>query len=169
MPDIVRSDLLRGDNAALLLLTLTTLAAFLLLAWIFTALSLRRLSLRIQTLARGADGHNLEQTLTAHLDKVEQTQRQMTALEQAVAVLQTQLPGCLQRVHLLRYDAFEDVGGEQSFSLALLNAQNDGLVLSSVYSRMEVRVYAKAIQNGRPSHTLSQEEERLLRELAGKG
>ena len=169
MPDIVRSDLLRGENAALVLLILMALVALLLLAGIFTALRLRRLNLRINALVRGAEGHNLEQTLTAHLDKVEQTQRQMTALEQAVAALQAQMPGCLQRVHLLRYDAFEDVGGEQSFSLALLNAQGDGLVLSSVYSRMDVRVYAKAIQDGKPSHGLSQEEERLLRELASKG
>ncbi len=169
MPDIVRGDLLRGDNAALLLLTLTALVAFLLCAWIASAVRLRRLTLRLNALVRGGEGHNLEQTLNAHLDKVEQTERRMTALEQALATLQAQMPGCLQRVHLLRYDAFEDVGGEQSFSLALLNAQGDGLVLTSVYSRMDIRVYAKAIQDGRPSHTLSQEEERLLRELGNKG
>ena len=169
MPDIVRGDLLRGDNAALLLLTLTALVAFLLCVWIVSAVRLRRLTLRLNALVRSGEGHNLEQTLNAHLDKVEQTQRRMTALEQALATLQAQMPGCLQRVHLLRYDAFEDVGGEQSFSLALLNAQGDGLVLTSVYSRMDIRVYAKAIHDGRPSHTLSQEEERLLRELTQRG
>lgn len=169
MPDIVRSDLLRGDNAALLLLTLTALVAFLLPAVIVMALRLRRLNLRINALVRGAEGHNLEQTLTAHLGKVENAEKRMDSLEQAIGVLQAQMPTCLQRVHLLRYDAFEDVGGEQSFSLALLNAQGDGVVLTSVYSRMDVRVYAKYIQGGRASHALSQEEERLLRELAQRG
>ncbi len=169
MPDIVRSDLLRGDNAALLLLTLTGLVAFLLLAVIVMALRLRRLNLRFNALARGAEGHNLEQTLTAHLGKVESAERRMDSLEQAIGVLQAQMPTCLQRVHLIRYDAFEDVGGEQSFSLALLNAQGDGVVLTSVYSRMDARVYAKYIQAGRASHALSREEERLLRELAQRG
>ena len=168
MPDLIHSDLLRGDNAALLLLILTILVAFLLLAGVAAALRLRRLNARLNALTRGGDDHNLEQILTAHLDKVEQTQHNLTTLEQAVGVLQAQLPGCLQQVHLLRYDAFEDVGGEQSFSLALLNAQGDGLMLTSVYSRMDARVYAKAIQEGRSSHVLSQEEERVLRELANK-
>ena len=85
-----------------------------------------------------------------------------------MGVVQAQIPTCLQRSHLVRYDAFEDVGGEQSFSLALLNAQNDGVVITSVHSRMDSRVYAKYIQAGRASHALSQEEQRLLRELAAR-
>jgi hypothetical protein len=165
VPDIVRSDLLHGDNAALLLLTLLILTAFLLLAWIGTALRLRTLNRRFNSLARGADGHNLEQILVTHMDVVARAEQRMEAIEQAVALLQAQIPSCLQRVHLIRYDAFEDVGGEQSFSAALLDAKGDGVVLTSVYSRSDVRVYAKAIQNGRASHALSREEERALREV----
>ena len=168
MPDIVRSDLLHGDNAALLLLTLLLLTAFLLLAWIGTGLRVRALNRRLYGLARGVDGHSLEQTLVAHMDVVARAEQRMEAIEQAVAVLQAQIPACLQRVHLIRYDAFEDVGGEQSFSAALLDAKGDGIVLTSVYSRSDVRVYAKAIQNGRPSHTLSREEERALREVVAR-
>ena len=59
---------------------------------------------------------------------------------------------------LVRYDAFEDVGGQQSFSLAMLDAQQNGVVLTGVYSRSDVRVYAKAIRQGQPSHPLSEEE-----------
>jgi len=92
----------------------------------------------------------------------------VVSLEQAVAVLQAQLPSCLRQANLIRYDAFEDVGGEQSFSLALLDAHGDGVVLTSVYSRMDVRVYAKAIRNGQASHALSKEEERALREVAAR-
>ncbi len=168
MPDIVRSDLLRGENAALLLLALLTVTAFLLLGWIWSALRLRALNQRLSDLARGQDGQNLEQVIATHFDRVEHSQTRMDAVEQALGVVQAQIPACLQRVHLVRYDAFEDVGGEQSFSLALLNAQSDGVVLTSVYSRMDVRVYAKYIQGGQASHALSQEEQRLLRELAAR-
>ena len=165
MPDLVRSDLLHGDNAALLLLTLLILTTFLLLGWVGMALRLRALNCRFSNLARGADGQSLEQVLVTHMDTVAHAEQRMEAIEQAVAVLQAQIPACLQRVHLIRYDAFEDVGGEQSFSAALLDAKGDGIVLTSVYSRSDVRVYAKAIQNGQASHALSREEARALREV----
>jgi hypothetical protein len=66
-------------------------------------------------------------------------------------------------VGLVRYDAFEDVGGQQSFSLAMLDALQNGIILTSVYSRSDVRVYAKAVRQGQPSHPLSEEEQQALR------
>jgi hypothetical protein len=164
--DSVRTFLHEGDNATVLLLTLTALIALLLVGWLALALRLRRLSRRLSDLTRGMDGSNLEETLTTHMETVDRTTRRMEALEQAVAVLQTQVPGCLQRARLVRYDAFDDIGGEQSFSVALLDAKGDGILLTSVYSRLDVRVYAKEIHNGHASHALSQEEIRVLRESA---
>lgn len=164
MPDFVRNGLpLRGENAEILLV-LTGLILILLIGWLVMSLRLRRLHRQITALTRGVDGRNLEETLAAHLETVAQTARRMDSLEQAVAVLQAQLPTCLRYAHLIRYDAFEDVGGEQSFSLALLDERRNGVVLTSVYSRLDVRVYAKAIRNGQASHTLSEEETRALRE-----
>jgi hypothetical protein len=69
---------------------------------------------------------------------------------------------CVQHVAVVRYDAFEDVGGEQSFALAALDERGVGVVLSSVYSRSDVRVYAKEMRNGKPSHALSSEEQRAI-------
>jgi hypothetical protein len=164
--DSVRRFLQEGDNAAVLLLTLTALIALLLVGWLALALRLRRLSRRLSDLTRGMDGSNLEETLATHMETVDRTARRMDALEQAVAVLQAQVPGCLQRARLVRYDAFDDIGGEQSFSVALLDAKGDGILLTSVYSRLDVRVYAKEIHKGQASHALSQEEIRVLRESA---
>lgn len=128
------------------------------------ALRVRRLHRRIGALARGMDGQNLEETLQAYLNTVEQTTRRMELLEQAVGILQAQLPSCLQRTGIVRYDAFESVGGEQSFSVALLDAKGNGVVLSGVHSRNDVRVYAKAVYDGHSSHGLSEEEKRALQE-----
>lgn len=152
-----------GDTLAILTLVLSGLVLLLLLGWMALLLRLWRLQRRIHGMTRGIDG-NLEEMLGAHLDTVQATSRRMDVLEQTTAVLQSQMPVCLRHAHLVRYDAFDDVGGEQSFSLALLDAKGTGLVLTSVYSRSDVRVYAKSIQDGRASHALSQEEERLLRE-----
>ncbi len=167
MLDFVRHFLQTDSNAAAVLaLVLTALAVLLLLGWLILALRVRRLGRQVYALTRGVEGQNLEGVLSAHLESVAQTLRRMESLEQAVAILQAQMPSRLCQANLIRYNAFEDVGGEQSFSLALLDAQGDGVVLTSVYSRMDVRVYAKAIRQGQPSHALSQEEERALREAA---
>ena len=168
MPESVRTFLQHGDNGSLILLTLTALILLLLVGWLLMALRLRRMNRQLLALTRGSEGNSLEEVLTAHLDTVHTTVKQMEILEQAVAVLQAQMPSCLQRAHLIRYDAFADVGGEQSFSLALLDANGNGVVLTSVYSRMDVRVYAKAIRDGRASHPLSEEENRALRESAAR-
>jgi hypothetical protein len=121
---------------------------------------------QLSAITRGTENMNLEEVLVNYLNKVEQIEHQTDRVEQAIAVLQAQLPHCVQRVNMIRYDAFEDVGGQQSFAIALLDGRGDGLVLTSVYSRMEIRVYAKAIRNGRSSHPLSEEETRVLKDMA---
>ena len=118
---------------------------------------------RVARLTGGAEGANLEETLAAHLETVALAMRRMETLEQAVGVLQAKIPLCLQRTGLIRYDAFDDVGGAQSFSLALLDANGNGVIVTGVYGRNDSRVYSKSVQNGRASHALSQEEEQALR------
>jgi len=68
-----------------------------------------------------------------------------------------------QRIGLVRFDAFDDVGGEQSFALALLDAHGSGVVLSNLFGRSESRMYAKCITEGKPEHTLSSEEQEAVR------
>ncbi len=76
--------------------------------------------------------------------------------------LAEQLAGCVQRVGLVRFDAFEDVGGRVSFSLALLDGKGDGVVLSVLNGREAVRAYAKTLVGGAPSHPLSEEEKEAV-------
>lgn len=156
-----------GDTLATLTLVLIGMVLLLLFGWLALMVRIQRLQRRIHGMTRGLDG-NLEDMLRTHLDSVHDASRRMDVLEQTVAVLQAQMPGCLRHAHLIRYDAFDDVGGEQSFSLALLDARGTGLVLTSVYSRNDVRVYAKSISDGRAAHALSQDEERLLREAIAR-
>ena len=165
--DNILHSLRGGDTLATLTLVLTGLLTLLALGWIALLVRVRRLTRRLHGMTRGIDG-NLEEVLRTHLDTVQATSRRMDVLEQTTAVLQSQMPECLRYAHLIRYDAFDDVGGEQSFSLALLDARGSGLVLTSVYSRNDLRVYAKSIQDGRAGHALSQDEERLLREAVSR-
>ncbi len=128
---------------------------------IFSVVRINRLNSRLKALLRGTSA-DLESVLADHMNTVESTVHRMDLLEQAVAILQAKQPLCLRYGGLERYDAFQDVGGQQSFSLVLLDERGDGLVMSSVHSRSDVRVYAKSIENGQPSHKLSGEEQKAL-------
>lgn len=69
---------------------------------------------------------------------------------------------CLQRSGLIRFNAFDDVGGEQSFALVLLDGNGDGVAVSSIYGRQDSRFYAKAISNANGERPLSDEERQAL-------
>jgi hypothetical protein len=68
----------------------------------------------------------------------------------------------LQKVGVVRYNPFNDVGGDQSFSIALLDANNTGFVITSLYSREGTRVFAKPIKAGKSEYPLSEEEEEAI-------
>ena len=68
----------------------------------------------------------------------------------------------LRHVALVRYDAFEDIGGGQSFSAALLDERGDGVVLTSIHGRGESRTYGKSVRGGTSEHTLSPEEQQAI-------
>ena len=76
--------------------------------------------------------------------------------------------GALQRFAVYRYDAFEDMGGQLSFSAAILNDLGDGLVISCINGRQEARTYAKPVQRASSPYNLSPEEQEAIRlALAG--
>jgi hypothetical protein len=118
----------------------------------------RQIDARLAGLTRGAGGHDLEQVLDAHLDKVFAVARELDELTARAAVLEAAQRRAFQRVGLVRFNPFEETGGNQSFALALLDAGGNGWVLSSLHARSGTRVYAKAIKAGRADAALSDEE-----------
>lgn len=101
--------------------------------------------------------------------------RSIQRLEQAVRLLnatdrrqQGLIDGAVRRVGLVRYDAFEDVGGRLSFSCAMLDEHGTGVVVTSINGRQDTRVYAKPITDTKSPYNLSVEEEEAIRQaLAG--
>jgi hypothetical protein len=97
--------------------------------------------------------------------------KKIDRLEQAVRTLnktdkqqQGLIEGGVRHVALLRYDAFEDVGGRLSFSCAMLDDHGTGVVLTSINGRQETRVYAKPITDAGSTYNLSSEEEEAIRQ-----
>jgi hypothetical protein len=137
---------------------LSVLVILLFIAMLFLARRTRRIDARLRGLTRGGEGGNLEAVLDAHLDKVYAVARELDELAARMAVLEGAQRRAFQRVGLVRYNPFEETGGNQSFALALLDAAGDGWVLSSLHARAGTRVYAKAIKGGRADAALSDEE-----------
>ena len=110
---------------------------------------------------------SLRGVLQGQAEHVQRLERAIRALHAADKKQQVLIDGAVRRVGLLRYDAFEDVGGRLSFSCALLDEQGNGVVLTSINGRQETRVYAKPVNGGASSHNLSLEEEEAIRRAIG--
>ena len=141
---------------------LCVVVLILLVAVVALARRTRRLDARLASLTRDSDGRSLEAVLDAHLDKVYAVSSDLDELVARMAVLEGAQRRSFQRVGLVRYNPFEETGGNQSFALALLDAGGDGWVLSSLHARSGTRVYAKAIKAGRADAGLSDEETAAL-------
>lgn len=85
------------------------------------------------------------------------------ALAETVQGLTSSVGTVLRRVALVRFDAFEDLGGRLSFSLALLDDGGNGITLTSIASTSDTRLYAKALTGGGGEHALSSEEEQAVK------
>lgn len=92
---------------------------------------------------------------------------ELRARVDALNALERELEGAsrlaLQKVGIVRFNPFQDTGGDQSFAIALLDQTGTGVVLSSLHSRTETRLFAKPVTNGRSRYTLSDEEQDAIR------
>jgi len=124
-----------------------------------------RLSRAVRTyreLTGGVKPGNLEQIMSMHVGRINQHDRRLTEVDEALRNLTAVLVGAIQRVGLIRFNPFDETGGDQSFAIALLDQQGHGLVLSSLHNRTETRVYAKPVEGGRSRYTLSDEEQQAV-------
>ena len=128
----------------------------------------RRLDRRLESLTRGSDDDSLETVLGGHMDRVRQVVREIEAVSARTTAVEGELERAFGRVGLVRFNPFEDTGGNQSFALALLDGRGDGFVVSSLHARAGTRVYAKAITRGSSEANLSAEEGEALRQALSR-
>jgi hypothetical protein len=97
------------------------------------------------------------------LSEIEEVKRREEILQRNFRDLAKEGLGHIQRVEILRYNPFDDTGGDQSFSIAMLDGKFDGLILSSMHSRSGTRVYTKLVKEGKSEMELSKEENQVLK------
>lgn len=151
------------QNAAFIIGGLVLVIAALALAVVAVARRGRRLEARLEALTRGEDGRNLAGVLDAHLAKVLAVARRQDELDARSVLLETQAGRSVQGVSVVRFNNFEDTGGNQSFVLAWLDPAGDGAVINSLHARNQTRLYAKAVRAGAAEGALSDEEAEAIR------
>jgi hypothetical protein len=102
---------------------------------------------------------DLFQAVRRQVDDLQALRGDVQVVHDNTETLRDMLKDSLSRVAVIRYDAFEDMGGALSFSAALLDERGDGVVVSAINGRTETRAYAKAVRGGTSEHHLSDEEE----------
>ncbi len=110
----------------------------------------------------GKNAKSLEETLEKRLNQIDSLVEANAANEKNIKKVVNNMKFTFQKVGLVKYDAFNEMGGKLSFSLALLNASNDGFVLNAVHSREGCYTYIKEIIDGNSIIVLAQEEQEAL-------
>ena len=149
-------DFIKQDTFLLIWLVITVL---LLLGFIIMISKLSSLNKKYKTfIGKLGNGKNIEEDLETYMYRVEKVEKQNAEIANYIKTLDEDLKKCIQKVGIVRYNAFKDTGSDLSFTLALLDEHNNGVVLNGIYSREMSNIYAKPIKNGKSTYTMSEEE-----------
>jgi hypothetical protein len=153
------------DESTLSLLVVALVAAVVVLAvwvaWLQRSEAVLRRRLR-RVLPQGESG-GIDEILDRQLKSVESLSERVDALNKLHHELEHLSQRTIQKVAVIRYNPFSDTGGDQSFAIALLDSLGNGVVVSSLHSRTDTRVFAKPVQSGRSKFQLSDEEQDAIR------
>lgn len=115
-------------------------------------------SVKLQKLLKNCPSGKLDETIITYYEKVDALFHALDEKTMQFAHLEKKIDAGVQKVGLVRYDAFDDISSNLSFSLVLLDGVDTGFVVTSIYGRDSTNVYIKPIIKGKSSYTLSEEE-----------
>lgn len=144
------------SNEIIILLSIGVLV--LLLLNIISQIRISSITKKYNRLVEGVDEASLEDLIFEYIDEVKEMKKETKTIKNMCENLYNKLKFAIQKVGFVRYNAFNDVGSDLSFSVALLDDNLNGFVISSLFGRNECNTYAKPIVNGKSKYTLSDEE-----------
>ena len=127
-----------------------------------------RVESKYKRLMKGTSNKNLEEILLERLNSIDEAKEISEKALKECERLELKIKDCIQKVAIMRYKAFENVGSDLSFSIAMLDDKNDGVILTGIYGRQESTTYAKPIDKGISRYDLSEEELYVLNEASNK-
>lgn len=147
-------------------IALITLSLIGLTLGVVALVRLRALTTRFAASLGGQSSTSLETTLAGHMSRVEEVNKRLAELEEEYERLSITGGLASQKISVVRFNPFGDTGGDQSFSLAVLDSHDSGYVLSSIHGRQGTRVYVKPVDFGKSKYQLSAEEQKALTQAA---
>ena len=156
------------DNAPFIMMTIGFITLILLVMVINLTLTLSKMRSRYKKMMTGVEGNNLEQMLLKQVDNTHKVEDENRKLQDENRRMDDLLQTALTRISVMRFCAFEDMGSDLSYAVAMLDSHNNGVVFSSIFGREDSRSYVKPIADGRSTYTLTKEEEKVLKEAMAK-
>lgn len=152
-----------GIDAGVIIIVLLVLEIFLVLAIFIMSGKVRKLNAKYTSFMKGQNGSSLEKDISKRIGKIDKYAQNFGALDDSIIHLQETVQKSVHKYGIVKYDAFDDVGGKLSFVLALLDDMDTGFVLNAVHSRENCFLYIKEIVKGESYIMLSNEEVEALR------
>lgn len=165
MEDIIK---IISEFGPYIMIGLMALVLLLIILVIILFRSLNKMESKYRKVTRGVNNKNLEEVIVDYLNKVEESKKISEDVKALYGDMDSRIKECVQKVSVIRYKAFEDVGSDLSFSLAMLDENNDGILLTGIFGRNESTTYAKPIEKGISRYDLSEEEEEALNNAINK-
>ncbi len=140
----------------------TLIIAVLLFLAIINSIRISKLKNTIKRVTHNQDGMSIETIIHQYygdIDVVKKNQNELMKEQKEVINI---LRNCFSKAGMVRFNPFDQVGGDQSFAIALLDRENSGIVISSLYGRNQSRFYGKPIENGKSTYSLSDEEKEAI-------
>ena len=151
-----------------IMIALSVICVILAVLVITVLCKLKTLKRRIDSLSRGKDTESLEDIILNFFERVESLEEGEEMTRAALNAIKDNLKITYQKKGLVKYDAFREMSGALSYSLALLDKENNGVLISSMYSREGCYTYAKDIKNGECKINLSEEEAEALKQAVNQ-
>ena len=151
-----------GMPLELVLVILILLIIILFVGLVLTFSKLQRISRKYYTLTSGKQARDLEHIMLSRFKEMDKVKARMKRFSKEHRTFQGHLDSCYNKFGLVKYDAFDNMAGELSYSLALLNSENSGFVISSMHSKEGCFSYAKEVIKGESYLALSNEEKEAI-------
>lgn len=151
-----------ADNQEILFLALAAIIVLLAIWSAYLHKEMSKIKKNSQILFSGKKASDLEDIILGQVEKLKSLDQSIVSLKDADRLILEKLSRAVQKVGMIRFNPFGEVGGNQSFAVALLDNSDSGVIILSLYSRDGVRVYAKPIEAGKSQYQLSKEEAEAL-------
>ncbi len=157
-----------NQNQEILIIVAIAILPFFLFWNIYLQCGLSKIKKRTRSFFASSEGKDLEEIIYKQIKKTNEVDCEIKKIIRDNEKIKNNLTECIQKVGVIRFNPFGDVGGNQSFVIALLDNSLNGVIIQSLYSREGMRIYSRQIKEGKSEYVLSKEEEEAIKMANGE-